>query len=112
MTFSINSGKKYKFGDYDIKATDTIYNDQDINEIKNISNKLLKNQTYSTEVINKLNKQVTSYLESKKYTNFEVDVQELKKNEDFINIVLALNVGQKVLINKICLLYTSPSPRD
>ena len=101
MTFSINSGKKYKFGDFDIKVADAVYKDQDITEIKNISNKLLKNQTYSPETINKLNRQVTSYLESKKYSNFELDAQELKKNEDFINIVLALNVGQKVLINKI-----------
>jgi len=101
LTFSINSGKKYKFGDFDIKVSDAIYKDQDITEIRNISNKLLKNQTYSPETINKLNRQVTSYLESKKYSNFELDAQELKKNEDFINIVLALNVGQKVLINKI-----------
>ena len=43
MTFSINSGKKYKFGDFDIKAADAIYKDQDITEIKNISNKLKMN---------------------------------------------------------------------
>ena len=100
LTFSINSGKKYKFGDFDIKKVGTLYEDKDINEIKIISSKLLENQIYSTEIINKLNKQVTNYLEAKKYNNFEINIQELKK-EDTINIAFQISDGQKVLINKI-----------
>jgi outer membrane protein insertion porin family len=100
LTFSINSGKKYKFGDFDIKKVGTSYEEKDINEIKIISSKLLENQIYSTEIINKLNKQVTNYLEAKKYNNFEINIQELKK-EDTINIAFQISDGQKVLINKI-----------
>lgn len=100
ITFSVNSGKKYKFGDFDIKKVGASYKDNDINEIKIISSKLLENQIYSTEMIKKLNKQVTNYLESKKYNNFEVDIEELKK-EDSINIAFQISDGPKVLINKI-----------
>ena len=101
LTFSINSGKKYKFGDFVLKTTEALYKDQDINEIKIISRKLLNNQIYSPEILNKLNKHITSYLEEKKYNNFEINIQELKKNEDIINITLNLTEGQKFLINKI-----------
>ena len=100
LTFSVNSGKKYKFGDFDVKKVGASYEDKDINEIKIISSKLLENQIYSTEMIRKLNKQITNYLESKKYNNFEIDIQELKK-EDTINIAFQISDGQKVLINKI-----------
>ena len=100
LTFSVNSGKKYKFGDFDIKKVGASYEDKDINEIKIISSKLLKNQIYSTEIIKKLNKQVTNFLESKKYNNFEIDIQEFKK-EDTINVAFQISDGQKVLINKI-----------
>jgi len=101
LTFSINSGKKYKFGDFVLKTTEALYKDQDINEIKIISRKLLNNQIYSPEILNKLNKHITSYLEEKKYNNFDINIQELKKNEDIINITLNLTEGQKFLINKI-----------
>ena len=100
LTFSVNSGKKYKFGDFDVKKVGASYEDKDINEIKIISSKLLENQIYSTEMIRKLNKQITNYLESKKYNNFEIDIQELKK-EDTINIAFQISDRQKVLINKI-----------
>ena len=101
LTFSINSGKKHKFGDFEIKTSTATFKDQDINEIKAFSSKLLKNETYSTDVVNKLNRQVTSYLESKKYSNFEINIQELKKSDDLISIAFQLSEGQKVLIDKI-----------
>ena len=101
LTFSINSGKKHKFGDFEIKTSTATFKDQDVNEIKAFSSKLLKNETYSTDVVNKLNRQVTSYLESKKYSNFEINIQELKKSDDLISIALQLSEGQKVLIDKI-----------
>lgn len=101
LTFSINSGKKHKFGDFEIKTTAVTFKDQDVNEIKAFSSKLLKNEIYSTDIVNKLNRQVTSYLESKKYSNFEINIQELKKSDDLISIALQLSEGQKVLIDKI-----------
>jgi outer membrane protein insertion porin family len=101
LTFSINSGKKYKFGDYDLKISGISLKESDIIEIKDISEKLLKNEFYSPLTINKLNKQVTNLLESKRYGNFEINIQDTKAIDDKINIIVQLNEGQKLLINKI-----------
>jgi outer membrane protein insertion porin family len=101
LTFSINAGKKYKFGDFEIKKNSPLYKEQDILEIKNIGDKLLKNQTYSTNLTTKLNKEIENYLESKRYNNFEISIQESKKTDDFVNILLQLNDEQKILINKV-----------
>jgi outer membrane protein insertion porin family len=101
ITFSINSGKKYKFGDSEIKTTSSLYKEQDISEMKNISNKLLKNGIYSSVVVNKLNREISSYLESKRYNNFEINILESKKDNEIIDIVLQLNNEQKNIIGKI-----------
>ena len=101
LTYSINSGKKYKFGDYDVKISGLALKDEDIKEIKNISNKLLKNEFYSPLTINKINKQVTDFLDTRKYDNFEINIQDLKVADDKINIIVQLNEGQKSLVNKI-----------
>jgi outer membrane protein insertion porin family len=101
LTYSINSGKKYKFGDFDIKVSGLALKEVDIDEIKNISNKLLKNEFYSPLTINKINKQITDFLETKRYGNFEINIQDLKVADDKINIIVQLNEGQKSLVNKI-----------
>jgi outer membrane protein insertion porin family len=101
LTYSINSGKKYKFGDYDIKFSGLVLKEEDINEVKNISNKLLKNELYSPITINKINKQITDFLETKRYGNFEINIQDLKAADDKINIIIQLNEGQKSIVNKI-----------
>ena len=101
LTYSINSGKKYKFGDYDIKVSGLVLKEEDINEVKNISNKLLKNELYSPLTINKINKQITDFLETKRYGNFEINIQDLKAADDKINIIVQLNEGQKSIVNKI-----------
>jgi outer membrane protein insertion porin family len=101
LTYSINSGKKYKFGDYDIKVSGLALKEDDIKEIKNISSNLLKNQFYSPLTINKINKQITDFLETKRYGNFEINIQDLKVTDDKINIIVQLNEGQKSLVNKI-----------
>ena len=101
LTYSINSGKKYKFGDYDLKVSGLALKEEDIKEIKNISNKLLKNEFYSPLTINKINKQITDFLESRKFGNFEINIQDVKAADDKINIIVQLNEGQKTLVNKI-----------
>jgi outer membrane protein insertion porin family len=101
VTFSINSGNKFKFGDYDLKFSGLTIKDADVNEVKNISDKLLKNEFYSPLIINKLNKQVTDFLEAKRYGNFEINVQDAKAADNKINVIVQLNEGQKSLVNKI-----------
>ncbi len=101
LTFSINSGKKYKFGDIDIKTNNSIYKEIDVLEIKNISNKFLVNNFYSPILLNKINKEITNYLISKKYNNFEINIKENKKINDVIDIRVELNEEPKVLVNRI-----------
>jgi outer membrane protein insertion porin family len=101
LTYSINSGKKYKFGNHDLKISGLTLKETDINEIKNIFNNLLKNELYSPLIINKLNKQLVDLLETKRYGNFEISIQDLKAAEDKIDVIIQLSEGQKSLVNKI-----------
>jgi outer membrane protein insertion porin family len=101
LTFSINSGNKYKFGNHDLKVSGLALKEEDIKEIKNISYKLLNNEFYSPLTINKLNKQVTDLLDTKRYGNFEVNIQDSKAVDNKINVIVQLNEGQKSVINKI-----------
>ena len=101
LTFSINAGNKYKFGNFEIKNIAAQFKDQDINEVKTISDKLLRNEIYSTDIVRKLYKKIESHLESKRYSNFEINIQELKKNDDMVDVILQLSDSKKVLINKI-----------
>ncbi len=101
LTYSINSGKKYKFGDYDLKVSGLQLKETDISEIKKIFNNLLKNEFYSPLIINKFNKQITNFLENKRFGNFEINIQDVKSADDKINIIVQLNEGQKSLINKV-----------
>jgi len=101
LTYSINSGKKYKFGIVDIKSEIPIIKDSDILDIKNISNKIIKDKFYSLPVVATIDKKITNYLEDKKLTNIEVNIDEIKKPDDVIDIVVKLNSLKKTLIGKI-----------
>ena len=101
LTFSINAGNKYKFGNFQIKNIAAQFKDQDINEVKTISDKLLRDEIYSTDIVRKLYKKIESHLESKRYSNFEINIQELKKNDNMVDVMLQLSDSKKVLINKI-----------
>jgi len=101
LTYSINSGKKYKFGDINIQSNTSVYKDRDILEIKKISDKLLKDQEYSSLTTDKLNKQINYYLASNKYNNFEVSIKEIKKQDEIIDVVVQLNQETRILVNKI-----------
>ncbi len=101
LSFSINSGEKYKFGDYDLKFSGLSLKESDVADIKIIFNRLLKNEFYSPLTINKLNQQITDFLESKRYGNFEINIQDAKAVDNKINLIVQLNEGQKSLVNKI-----------
>jgi len=101
LTYSINSGPKYKFGDYDLKVSGLALKEEDVKEIKSIFSKLLKNESYSPQTINKINKQITEFLENRRYGNFEINIQDIKAADDKINLIVQLNEGQKSLVNKI-----------
>jgi outer membrane protein insertion porin family len=101
LTYSINSGAKYKFGDYDLKVSGLALKEEDVKEIKSIFSKLLKNESYSPQTINKINKQIAEFLENRRYGNFEINIQDVKAADDKINLIVQLNEGQKSLVNKI-----------
>jgi outer membrane protein insertion porin family len=101
LTYSINSGKKYKFGNIEIKTEASIFKESNISDIKNISEKIIKGKIYSTPAILTIEKQVNTYLEDEKYANIEIDIEEIKKSDEQIDLILKLNSLKKTLIGKI-----------
>ena len=101
LTFVINSGNKYNFSQSDIKVNSTSFKENDILELKKIANNILENKIYSPKTVSKLYKNLTEYLETKKYSNFDVKIEELKLNEKNINLLIQLNDTKKFLINRI-----------
>ena len=100
VTFSINSGKKYSFGQFEIKSNNNI-KDIDVNEIKVFSNKTIKNQIYSSEVVSKLSNQIIKFTEEKKYNNIDIRVEEVKSKDQNIDILVSLDPGKNLFLNKI-----------
>ena len=101
LTYSINSGKKYKFGNVEIKTEGSIFKESNISDIKNISEKIIKGKMYSTPAILTIEKQINTYLEDEKYANIEIDIEEIKKSDEKIDLILKLNSLKKTLIGKI-----------
>jgi outer membrane protein insertion porin family len=101
LTYSINSGKKYTFGNIEIKTEASIFKESSISDIKNISEKIIKGKMYSTPAILTIEKQVNTYLEDEKYANIEIDIEEIKKSDEKIDLILKLNSLKKTLIRKI-----------
>jgi len=101
LTYSINSGKKYTFGNIEIKTEPSIFKESNISDIKNISEKIIKGKMYSTPAILTIEKQVNTYLEDNKYANIEIDIEEIKKSDEKIDLILKLNSLKKTLIGKI-----------
>ena len=101
LTYSINSGKKYTFGNIEIKTEASIFKESNILDIKNISEKIIKGKMYSTPAILTIEKQVNTYLEDNKYANIEIDIEEIKKSDEKIDLILKLNSLKKTLIGKI-----------
>ena len=101
LTYSINSGKKYTFGNIEIKTEASIFKESNILDIKNISEKIIKGKMYSAPATLAIEKQVNSYLEDNKYANIEIDIEEIKKSDEKIDLILKLNSLKKTLIGKI-----------
>ena len=101
LTYSINSGKKYKFGNVEIKTEGSIFKESNISDIKNISEKIIKGKMYSTPAILTIEKQINTYLDDNKYANIEIDIEEIKKSDEKIDLILKLNSLKKTLIGKI-----------
>ena len=97
----INSGDKYNFSNVNLKVTNKSIKEDDIFEIKNIADKFFKNKIYSSITISKFSKNLIKYLEDKKYVNYDLNIEELKKNEKEIEIIVQLNENKNFLINKI-----------
>ena len=101
LTFVINSGNKYNFSQPDIKVNNISFKENDILELKKIAINTLENKIYSPVTVSKLYKNLTDYLEAKKYSNFDIKIEELKTGEKNINIAIQVNDSKKFLINRI-----------
>ena len=101
LTYSINSGKKYKFGNIEIKTETLALKDSNILDIKNISEIIIKDKMYSPSFISAIEKKVNIYLDNKKLANIEIDVEEIKKADNKIDLAIKLNSIKNTLIGKI-----------
>lgn len=101
LTYSINSGKKYKFGNIEIKTETLTLKDSNIFDIKNISEIIIKDKMYSPSLISAIEKKVNIYLDNKKLANIEIDVEEIKKADNKIDLAIKLNSIKNTLIGKI-----------
>ena len=101
LTYSINSGKKYKFGNIEIKTETLALKDSNILDIKNISEIIIKDKMYSTSLTSAVEKKVNNYLDNKKLANIEIDLEEIKKADDKIDLIIKLNSLKNTLIGKI-----------
>jgi outer membrane protein insertion porin family len=101
LTYSINSGKKYKFGNIEIKTETLTLKDSNILDIKNISEIIIKDKMYSPSLISAVEKKINIYLDNKKLANIEIDLEEIKKADDKIDLAIKLNSLKNTLIGKI-----------
>ena len=101
ITYSINSGKKYKFGNVELKSDNQDLKDTSLYDLKNISEKVIKNKVYSIPVVDLLEKKLNRYLEDKRYANFKIDIEEIKNSNDTINLFIKFTPLKKTLIGKI-----------
>ena len=101
ITYSINSGKKYKFGNVELKSENQDLKDTSLSDLKNISEKVIKNKVYSISVVDLLEKKLNRYLEDKRYANFQIDIEEKKNSNDTINLFIKFTPLKKILIGKI-----------
>lgn len=101
ITYSINSGKKYKFGNVELKSDNQDLKDTSLSDLKNISEKVIKNKVYSITVVDLLEKKLNTYLEDKRYANFQIDIEEIKNSDDTINLFIKFTPLKKTLIGKI-----------
>ena len=101
LTYSINSGKKYKFGNIEIKTETLTLKDSNILDIKNISEIIIKDKMYSPSLISAVEKKINIYLDNKKLANIEIDLEEIKKADDKIDLEIKLNSLKNTLIGKI-----------
>lgn len=101
ITYSINSGKKYKFGNVELKSEYQDLKDTSLSDLKNISEKVIKNKVYSIPVVDLLEKKLNRYLEDKRYANFQIDIEEKKNSNDTINLFIKFTPLKKTLIGKI-----------
>jgi outer membrane protein insertion porin family len=101
VTFSINAGEKYNFGKLEVKTSNNILKEDDLNEIRNFSNKFINNQIYSSEIITKLNNQILKFIDSKKYNNADIKIEEVKSTDKIINVIVSIDQGKNLFINKV-----------
>ena len=104
LTYNINSGKRFKFGDLSLNISDVLDKDYFIQIEKKLSS--LKNKYYSSpkikDILDKINK-----LSTKKDLQFiDYEIEEIIKND---KILLTINIteGEKYFVERINIIGNS-----
>ncbi|MBN9542573.1 MAG: outer membrane protein assembly factor BamA [Alphaproteobacteria bacterium] len=96
VTFIINEGKQYKFGDISIESEIEAVNAENLKKFA----KVRKGSTFDNTEIEDITQKITDYLGDQGFAFVDVE-PEMDKTEDTINIKLIIRNAPKYYVNKI-----------
>ncbi len=98
ITFSVEEGEKYNFGNIDV---DNKISDVDVNEIRKFVD-IKQGDTFNIKALNKISEKISSYFASQGYPAINVYPDISKKNPDHtVDINFIIEKADKVFINQI-----------
>jgi len=99
--FSINSGKKYTFGTFNLSDESKELTSDNLASIKNIVTKEIFKKDYSYLKVLLIEKKIKDFFDSKKIPNLNVITSEIKADNEKIDLVININKLENFYINKI-----------
>jgi len=101
IIFSINSGKKYTFGTFNLADESKELSYDSLDSIKTILTKEIFKKDYSNLKISSAEKNIKDFFDRKKISNLNVSILEKKVNNEKIDLVVNINKLDNFFINKI-----------
>jgi len=101
IIFSINSGKKYTFGTFNLADESKELSYDSLDSIKTILTKEIFKKDYSNLKISSAEKKIKDFFDRKKISNLNVSILEKKVNNEKIDLVVNINKLDNFFINKI-----------
>jgi len=99
--FSINSGKKYSFGSFNIVDDSKELSYDNLNNIKDMVSKEISKKNYSYLKTSLIEKKIKDFFYNNKIPNLNVITSEKKMDNEQIDLVININKLDNLFINKI-----------
>ena len=100
IIFSINSGKKYTFGNFNVIDENSEINEKNLLKIQNIINKKVKG-FFSKKKLSNLADEIQNLFNIEKIEFVNLKIQEKKKDDNIINIDFVIRKSPRKYINII-----------